>query len=259
MKNRNILLAAVLCLLIAAPAFALSNARMTVEPKVVDIDAFYNGSTLVATGSTPADSHVILRFVGATCDIPMKERGKVFGIMWMNLDSLVFRDVPSVCLVSSPLELDKLAGPEPSDKPSAIRALRLSGIEDTARIESNGLDRKTAFQELLKLKQGEGLYGETAGSVSYGPEIDGMKSFQARILIPSKLSPGTYLVELFAVTDGKIVSRTQEPITVRLVGFPAMLSRLAFGHAALYGVFATVTAILAGLAIGMVFQSKGAH
>ena len=259
MKKLCIAIAALSSLFTLAPAFAQDSAQMSVAPKVLNIDAFYNGASLTATGTAPADSQVILRFMGATCDLRMKERGKVFGIMWMNLDSLTFRGVPSVCLVSSALDFESIAASADPKQQSSIKALRLSGIQDIAGIESNGLDQTTAFNELLKLKQGEGLYSEMVGNISYGPVSEGKKSFKADIPIPSRLMPGAYIVELAAVSKGAIVARARESITVNLVGFPAMISNMAFGHAALYGILATVIALLAGLAIGMVFQSKGAH
>ena len=43
------------------------------------------------------------------------------------------------------------------------------------------------------------------------------------------------------------------------IGASDLLLQIAFGHGALYGVLATLIALLAGLAIGLVFQSKGAH
>lgn len=259
MKRLCFAITVVLCLSAGVHAQAQSSVQMNAEPRVLNIDAFYNGATLTATGTAPADSDVILRFVGATCDLHMKERGKVFGIMWMNLDSLIFKGVPSVCLVNSAQDLENPTGGRDPKQQSAIKALRLSGIEDIAGVESNGLDRTTAFQELLKLKQSEGLYNEIIGNISYGPAHDGTKSFKADIPIPSRLSPGAYMLELAAVSKGEIIATAQTPITVNLVGFPAMLSNLAFGHSALYGILATAIALLAGLAVGMIFQSKGAH
>ncbi len=256
MKRLGIAAAALLLLMAVTPAFAIDSIKMTVTPSELKIDAFYDGTSVSVSGTAPSDSQVVLRFLGATCDLHMKERGKVLGIMWMNLDSLIFKSVPSVCLVSSAVDLESLGS---GGDGSAIKGLGLSGIKDSARVASNGIDRKTALEELLRLKQGEGLYRETVGNVTYGSATGAARTFTARIPIPSRLTPGDYLVEAAAISKGQIVARSQQPVTVTLVGFPAMLASLAFGHSALYGVLATVIAILAGLAIGLVFQSKGAH
>jgi hypothetical protein len=86
-----------------------------------------------------------------------------------------------------------------------------------------------------------------------------MKVFKTTIPVPSRLSPGQYTVEVAAVRNDEIVARASMPVNVALTGFPALLSSLAFANGAMYGILATVIAVLAGLGIGLVFQSKGAH
>jgi hypothetical protein len=67
-------------------------------------------------------------------------------------------------------------------------------------------------------------------------------------------------VEIFVLNQGNIVARTTDHLKVDEVGFPALLSNLAFEHAGLYGILATLIAIAAGLLMGLLFRgSKGAH
>jgi hypothetical protein len=249
MKKGYFFLLAAFCLLIASEALAQDTARISVEPRGIEIGALFNGTTLTAAGSIPADSEAVIRFVGASCDLHMKEKGRVGGIMWMGLDSLTFKGAPSVCLVSSAVALDRLD----------VRPLKLSGLADSVRIEASGGEHQGVFQEFLKLKQKEGLYKEILGNIQYGKKSDGQKTFQAKIPVPSRLIPGSYSLELAAVKDGKVIARAEQPVEVSLTGFPALLARLAFGLPALYGILATVIALLTGLGIGVVFQSKGAH
>jgi len=256
MKKKSILFTTVLFLFAFTSIFAQDTAQLSVTPQLVEIGTFFDGASLIATGTVPATSHVVVRFLGSSCDLHMKQKGKLFGIMWMNLASLIFRGVPNVCIVSSAKDFDSLAE---ANEGFAVNSLRLAGIKDNARIESNGSDQTKAFEELIKLKNLEGLYLETSGNISYGEADNGQKSFRAQIHVPSRLSPGSYIVELTALSDGKIVARAEQPVKVNLVGFPALLANLAFGHSALYGLLATVIALLAGLAIGMIFDSKGAH
>jgi hypothetical protein len=255
MKSGLFMLLAAFCLFAASTASAQDLAQMTVEPQRIDIGALYNGTTLTAKGSIPADSEAIIRFVGASCDLHMKERGKVGGIMWMGLDSLTFKGAPNVCLVSSAVAFERLQSAEGA----SVGLLRLSGLEGSVRIEADRGEHKNAFGEFLKLKQKEGLYRELLGNIHYGTVHEGEKTFLAKIPIPSRLVPGSYALELAAVKNGKVIAHVDQPVTANLVGFPALLARLAFGLPALYGILATVTALLAGLAIGMVFQSKGGH
>jgi hypothetical protein len=160
-----------------------------------------------------------------------------------------------VCLISSAVDFDRLE----ASGDASIRILRLYGLKDSVRIEANGGDHKNDFEELLKLKQKEGLYKEILGNIQYAKASEGQKTFQAKIPIPSRLAPGPYALELTAISNGKVIAHVEQPVTVTLVGFPALLAGLAFGHSALYGILATVIALLAGLAIGMIFQSRGSH
>lgn len=255
MKTGYFLLFVAFCLFTVSSAAAQDVARMTVEPQAINIGAFYNGTTLTANGSLPADSEAIVRFMGTACELHMKVRGKVGGIMWMNLDSITFKGVPSVCLVSSAVDLNRLE----ANGGASIRVLRLSGLKGSVMIEGNGGGHENAFEEFLKLKQKEGLYREMFGNISYGSASEGQKTFRAEVPIPSRLSPGAYMVELDAVRNGEVIARAEQPVTVSLVGFPALLAGLAFGHSALYGILATIIALLAGLGIGLVFQGRGGH
>jgi hypothetical protein len=255
MKTGYFLLFVAFCLFTVSSAAAQDVARMTVEPQAINIGALYNGTTLTANGSLPADSEAIVRFMGTACELHMKVRGKVGGIMWMNLDSITFKGVPSVCLVSSAVDLNRLE----ANGGASIRVLRLSGLKGSFMIEGNGGGHENAFEEFLKLKQKEGLYREMFGNISYGSASEGQKTFRAEVPIPSRLSPGAYMVELDAVRNGEVIARAEQPVTVSLVGFPALLAGLAFGHSALYGILATIIALLAGLGIGLVFQGRGGH
>ncbi len=249
------MLFAAFCLFAVSTAAAQDVARMTIEPQAIHIGALYNGTTLTATGSVPADSEAIVRFIGTPCDLHMKQKGKVGDIIWMNLDSITFKGAPCACIVSSAVDFNRLE----ANGGASLRVLRLSGLKGSVRIEANGGGQENAFEEFIKLKQKEGLYREMVGNISYESASQGMKTFRAEVPIPSRLTPGAYVVELDAVRNGKVIARAQRPVTVNLVGFPALLAGLAFEHSALYGILATIIALLAGLGIGLVFQSRGSH
>lgn len=253
MKIRTLLLAAFFCLCISGPAAAAGDALpFSVQPQVINIDAGYDGTVVEAAGTIPSDSEIYLRLMGASCDLHLKEKGKVFGFMWMNLDSLVFHGLPSVCIVNaSEIRSDSDAG--------AAGELGLKALAKNAEIESKSLDRESAFKEFIKLKEEEGLYREVGGAISYGPAQNGVKTFSARIPVPSRITPGDYVVESYVVRNGAIIDKGRQNLSVQLSGFPAFLANLAFGHSALYGILATLIALISGLAIGLLFQSKGAH
>lgn len=248
--NRILILLALL-LLSALPALAAGGADFTVTPSEIAISTFYNGASLHLTGSVPDGCEVVVRFTGAAEEARMKEKGKVLGLLWMNMNTLHFSGVPRVFLMATSAPLDAL-GPAGAE-------LGLDGLAAGVGIEPASADRALLLPELLKLKQGEGLYRVDDSSVRLGPAADGRRAFEADLAIPSRLSPGSYGVEVFAVQDGAVAAQADQPVDARLTGMPAFMASLAFDHGVWYGVLASLIAILAGLGIGLVFQSKGAH
>ena len=254
MKIGHFILLAVLCLFSASTALAQDKVSLTVKPRAIGIGILYNGTTVTATGSIPADSEAVVRFMGAPAKIHMKQTARVGGVVWMNTASVNFEQAPSVCIVSSAVDLKQLQA-----TPGAADGLSLAGLRNSIVIEAKECKGLDVFAEFLKLKKKEGLYREISGNISYGKVTNGLKTFQAVIPLPSRLSPGVYTVYAAALRNGQIAARGEQTIEAKLEGAPALMASLAFNHSILYGFLATLIAVLAGLGVGLVFQSKGAH
>lgn len=254
MKTRIIVLTFLMVVTASFQVYAEDVAKLDVINKTIDIGTFYNGTTLKASGYIPEGSEAVLRFTGKPSELQMKEKGKAMGLLWMNLNSIVFRNVPEVFLVSSSGAFSGSA-----ENSGTMNKIGLSSLKDSIGVEAEKTDKVLAISELLKLKQQEGLYRETSGNISYTAAKGGQKPFYAEIQVPSRLVPGEYTLELSAVRDGQIISSASQPVSASFSGFPRLMSSIAFGNPLLYGILATVIAILSGLVIGMVFQSKGAH
>ncbi len=242
------LLGLALGLLAAAPAGA---ANLEVTPDTVRIGAGYDGTVLQISGTVPAGSDLVLRFTGSPADLHLRQKGKAFGLLWMNRGVVTFKNVPGVCLIQSSRPLDAV-GP----------AAAAYGLETwSQRVKSENDHPEAAIdgpRELLHLKMHEGLFRETTGGITFGPSAaDGAQAFRAALPVPAALYPGNYQLEAVAFKDGAESARWAVPVKAELAGLPAWLSSLAHAHGAVYGVLATVIAILAGLLIGLIFQGKG--
>lgn len=262
MKTLRFVVISGLCslFLMSANSFAAESLEVQVSPKVISIDATYNGTVLLVTGEIPAGSEAVVQLVGEPSDLHLKEKGRVFGFLWMNRRSVTFKGVPSVCIVCGVKNSSVPVDPSPSDKGRGAEAdLRRVGLKRTAQSEHAGTGDPLPVEELIELKKREGLYREINGNVTYTTGADGKECYQAEIPIPSRLSPGRYSVHVFAVKDGNVIADGEQSVSAELVGIPAFLATLAFHHGILYGMLAVISAIVAGLAIGLVFQGKGAH
>jgi len=239
-------------LFVAMPAtLRAADLEFAVAPSSIDIGAAYNGTSLQIDGQVPAGSQVVVRVSGAPGNVALKQKGKAFGLLWMNMNTLHFSNVPTVCLINSTVPLPELG--------AAGAELGLKGLTGKIAIDPPSADRGLLLPEFLLLKSQEGLYQENVGGVKLGQAKDGSQAFSASVKIPSRLSPGSYTVEAYAVKDGAVAATASQVVAAKLTGAPAFLADLAFNHAAWYGVLASIIAIVGGLGIGLVFQSKGAH
>lgn len=243
-----------LLLLLALPGLtsAATIATLTVSPSTVPMDTQFNGTDLTVTGSVPAGAEVLVRLIGEPGDLHLREKGKVFGLLWMNVGKVNLHNVPGVCLLNGSQPLAKLG--------NGAQPYRLEALTKAIGIEQEGGNPAIDIpHELLLLKTKEGLYRESEEGITMGEARDGMRPFTTHIQIPPSLKPGEYTVEAIALRGDAAIGQTQATITAALVGFPKWLSELAYQKSVLYGVMATVVAIVSGLAIGLVFQSKGGH
>ena len=251
--GRFLLSLALPLLLAAAPAPAQTTASVPLQasPDTIAIDSLYNGMDLTVTGKIPAGSQVVVRLSGEPTTFHMKQKGKVFGLLWMNLDKVAFADAPKVFLVAA------------SEKaPEAdVARLGVSGLADRITVEAKDADKAQLVAAFLKFQKVEKLYKGNAGVVTLGPDAGTTRDFTAVLHMPSRLSPGAYTIEAVAITDGATVAQGTSAIQAAFVGAPAFLADMAFGHGLLYGVLASIIAIAGGVIIGQIFSGSkgGAH
>jgi uncharacterized protein (TIGR02186 family) len=259
LKKTVIFLALSFCFFVGRPfSSATGDIRAHLTPEAVDIGAFFNGTEVYVSGDVSRDAEVVVRLTGMRHDVALKKKGKVLGLLWMNLDSITIHRVPNLYLVAISKDLESTIRTEPSKWEEL--GFGFAALKKEVKVSPAEAGSETIFREFVELKKSEGLYAIETGKVTYGEAASGSKSFQAILQIPPRLVPGKYLVEAFAVKDGSVESRTTAELQVEQIGFPALIFRLAFEHGALYGVLATIIAIAAGLLMGVVFKGeKGAH
>ena len=232
-----------------APA---AETTVNVNPASIVMGTQYNGVDLTVTGEIPAGADLLVRLVGTPGDLHLREKGKVFGLLWMNVGKVTLTNVPSVCLTRATRPLPQLG--------KSAAPYRLDAVTRAIGVEEEGANQAIDIpHELLLLKGKEGLYHEAAEGISLGAVKEGMQSYTAHIKVPSSLKPGEYKVEAVAISNDAVVGQADTTIKAALSGFPKWLSELAYQKSVLYGVMATVIAIVSGLLIGLVFQSKEAH
>jgi uncharacterized protein (TIGR02186 family) len=233
----------------------LSSSLRMIHPQEVLITSFYHGETVTVRALIPPNHQVALRIIGPEEDLHLLEKGRVWGL-WMNIRQVIFRHVPTVYLLQTSKSLSALADKQALDR---LRMGYRSLLSDSLETEESSR-KLLLIDELIKLKEHDRLYQIHEGFIQIKPLSSGsMDQVEVRFPLPARIAPGSYVLELITFQDGKGTLLQRETIEVHLSGFTELLHRLAKEKGLLYGVLAVIVATLSGLAIGIVFTSRGAH
>lgn len=232
-------------------------ATIALEPATVSISAFYNGGDIDVSGQVPADADVLVRVSGEPHEVTLKKKGKVSGLLWMNVADVTFENVPPVYLLYTSKGFLGSVDDSATGGMWGELGLGFDAIKEQMQIQPSGEDKDTDFKDFLKLKQREHLYSLMPDSVRFVDSQGSMKTFDAKIHLPTRLKQGTYKVDVLAVNGDQIVDTASEELQIKQIGFPAFLTTMAFDRALLYGILAVACALIAGLGMSIIFKDKG--
>lgn len=224
-----------------------SNANIKMRPETIIIGTTYNGAKILIEGSIPEGADAVINVMGKRSDEMFKKKGKALGLFWMNMGNVVFHNVPNLYLVYTP----KNPGDASVDFKSLLNDISISPESE---------DKDFLINEFIKLKAKKGLYSINNGEIRYGKASNGIKKFSCEVSLPSSLVPGVYEVTLIVLNNGRVLDTIKEPLNVIEKGIPSIVAKLAYRHSTLYGILASVIAILAGFLMGVIFKgAKGGH
>jgi len=258
--NKTIILSTILSLTLATlllPPLVTwgetgSSPTITINPQTVTIGPFYNGKYISIIAKFPKGDDVALICKGPEEILKLMRKGRVLGF-WMNVEEVVFHRVPTLYFVVTSKSVE--AG---KDKFKEIPV----GYEDLysrVEIEKHEAEKANLFRELVKLKESDHLYFVSLGTLKLTHREHDIDQVVTTFFIPPKALPGEYKISLFRLSNRGAVLLGNQTLTVKKVGFIAYLSSLAIHHGLLYGLIAVIIAVLTGLAVGIIFTSRGGH
>ena len=239
-------------LLVASAAPAPRAAGVTVSPDKIRIGLTYAGQQVSVRAAVPDGAGLAVRVLGQSGDLRLKKKGRRAGILWMNAGELSYSDVPSLMLVRSSRPLETLAPIQ------ALKELDLGyeALESRAVAEDDAGAHRY-FGEMVRLKEREKLFSVKHGGIQLSPLGQGFQEASASFFLPPKAPPGRYAVDVFTFRDGRGELLGRGSFELEFSPATAFLSTMARAHGLLYGILASVIAILAGLATGFIFGGKG--
>ena len=221
---------------------------------VVNIQSNFVGTELTLFGVIQRDARTVGRANGYTVvvvvrgpseELVTRRKSRVAGI-WMNRESVAYRDVPSYYAALSSGPIEELSG---------LQTLkRLEVGLDNLDLEPVGAnlpaDAEVFRLALVRRKEAASLYVENSNAV----EMLEPTVFMTRIPLPAIIETGGYRAHIHVFSDGVLVATKRLGFWVVKSGFEAAVFDLAEDHPLAYGVGAVILAVMAGWLAGVVFR-----
>ena len=239
--------------------FGLSAAREPVlvpdvSQRQIDIVYSFTGAELLLFGailypdgrppSRDADIAVVLK--GPTTSMILREKQKLFGLIWANADSSRFQSVPGYYAIATSRPLEKMI----DERTSAIYELGLGNIQ-LSPVDAESPDRQKRFENgLIALRSKTQLFADRSGSV----EITDGVLYRARLYIPARVPTGRYTAETFLIRKGRIIAAATRDIEIRKSGFERFVAHTAETSPFAYGLAAISLSLAFGFAASAIFK-----
>lgn len=218
----------------------------------IGIHFFYHGTTVRVSGTSGKGEDIVIKIVSCQDHEVLRTKGKVGGVLWMNVGQITFDNIPSFYTVTGSRNPEEVFLPETACEPYAIG---YPCLRKKARIDGSdpGSNEKW-MTEFIELKKSAGLYSISSGHVKT-EEKGEVQSFRAEIPWPPQAVPGEYTLSVYAVKNGIVTDAAEKKLVVEQEGFVKFLADLARHRAREYGILSILVALVSGLAVGLIFHN----
>ncbi|KIL97389.1 putative transmembrane protein [Paramagnetospirillum magnetotacticum MS-1] len=244
------LLLALLVLLPLGPASAVEPLVADLSKHLVAITTGFAGTDVLLFGAIEemdggksGDVVVVVR--GPHKGETLRRKDRTAGI-WINSGIAKVDNAPSFYQVASTRPLDQLAPPAILDR----HQIGLDHLDLDIRVKDGGADTDQYRQALFRLNQKKGLYGDKVLDIG----MLSQRLFRTDVHFPANVPVGVYMVEVYLMAGGQVISAQTTPLVVSKIGIGADVFDFAHHQAAAYGLIAIALAALAGWLAAVVFK-----
>ncbi len=194
--------------------------------------------------ATRGDIIVVLR--GPAEEVAVRRKAHVGGVLWMNVDTVAFIDVPGFYYLASTRPLRDIASPAVLKRGE----FGMYNVQLKPKTDAESPLLAPYRKALVRNKEHQGLYVEAIGGVSFRGSL-----FSATVHIPANVPDGPYSAEVFLIRDGAVASAQSWLLLAEKKGFERWVFRLAHQEPFAYGTLAVVLALAAGAAASALLRT----
>ncbi len=234
-----------------------ASAELTIKANHDDIkiDFFYHGSTVSVKGEADGGTDLVIKIAAPEEHQTLKQKGKVGGVLWMNVGKLSFEHTPNLYSIHSTKKLDEILARNEMERyqigyPALMKHVEITPVKDET-------EKSVWFNEFVKFKEDQNLYASSSGKIETKTLPNGRQEYYILLNWPYQAGPGGYTVSVYAVKGGKVAEKAEASVKVEQVGTVKALAGMAKNSAAFYGILSVGIALGAGFGVGMVFRKGG--
>jgi len=238
-----------------SPQDAAKPGREKVEADVstrsIKVTSGFTGTEIIVFGSVDNSRQpsaeagyydVAVVIEGAALPLIARKKSNVAGL-WVNTYAARFESVPSYYAIASTRPIEEIAEASVLEQNAiGLDYVRLSPTAKSA-IETPPPDLKAFKEAVVRIKQKEGLFIKE----DYAVAFIGRSLFRSSIALPANVPVGPLSARVYLFREGELLSSFVTRVRLEREGVELWLYQFAMAQPALYGVFAVVVAVGAGL------------
>ncbi|MET3590187.1 uncharacterized protein (TIGR02186 family) [Bartonella silvatica] len=227
--------------------------QIIVTTNMIMVDTRFEGRDLYIAGvlenidplySRQNRYDIVVSLEGQAQPMVMREKKRNMGV-WVNTDSLIFKNVPLFYSIVTTREIGDIAGIEEYKRLS----LGLSHLSlQTAEQDQSKV--KAFRHELIKLQKAKNLYHEEVGGVRFGSG----SLFTAHFRLPANAPVGHYQARAYLFRDGQFIDSATTNLEIVKAHIAYTIFYAAHKYSFLYGVVAVIVAVITGFLCRLIFR-----
>ncbi len=240
-----------LCLSLGVAVLSSATAPAA-EPLVADLSKHlvaittgFAGTDVLLFGAVEGDGDVVVTVKGPKQDETVWRKSQRLGI-WVNDGHAQVIEAPSYYWMAASQPLETILTPQAMTR----YGIGLNNLSLTVHTEDRAAQTRDYRDALIRLKQNRGLYGPAPRDISFLSR----RLFRTELHFPANVPVGLYLVEVFLVVGGQVVSAQTTPLAISKIGVGADLYDFAHQWSAVYGIIAILLAAAAGWLAARAFK-----